>query len=72
MARSGNAYDKMKNKGKKGSLNFSSALKQEETYWAGAGAAVVLMPFISIIDGGFGLAVAYGAKKLYDYNNNKK
>ena len=72
MAKRGeNAYQKMKNKKSGKSINFQSALKKEETYWAGASLAVVVMPFISIIDGGFGLAVAYGAKKLYDHSNGK-
>ena len=70
MARSGNAYDKMKNKNKKGSkLNFASALKQEETYFMGAAVPAIL--FAGLIDGGVSIALAYGAKKLFDHNNKK-
>jgi len=70
MARSGNAYEKMKNKGKKGSkLDFSSALKQEETYFMGAAIPAIL--FAGLIDGGVSIALAYGAKKLFDFNNKK-
>ena len=70
MARSGNAYERMKNKNKKGfKLNFSSALKQEETYFIGAAVPAIL--FAGLIDGGVSIALAYGAKKLFDYNNKK-
>lgn len=71
MARSGNAYEKMKAKQKKGSsLNFKSALKQEETYWAGAAIPAVL--FAGFIDGGVSIAIAYGMNKLYKHNTGKK
>ncbi len=72
MARSENAYEKFKaGKGKKGSgLSFKSALKQEETYWAGAAVPAIL--FAGLIDGGVSIALAYGASKLYKYNNGTK
>ncbi len=72
MAKRGtNAYEEMKRKGKKGSgsLDFKSALKQEETYFVGAAGAAIL--FAGLIDGGVSVALAYGAKKLYDKNNGK-
>ena len=73
MAKRGtNAYEEMKRKGSKGmgTLDFKSALKQEETYFAAAGVAAVL--FAGLIDGGVSVALAYGAKKLYDKNNKRK
>lgn len=63
-----NAYERMKAKSKKGSgLNFKSLTKQEETYWVGAAIPAVL--FAGLIDGGVSIALAYGAKKLYEHNN---
>ena len=69
MARKGNAYEKMKSKGKGSKLNFKSALKQEETYWLGAAVPAIL--FAGLIDGGVTMAIAFGAKKLYEHNNKK-
>jgi len=62
-----NAYERMKNKSKSSKIDFKSALKHEETYWVGAGGAAMLIA--GIFDGGISVALAYGAKKLYDYNN---
>jgi len=63
-----NAYEKMKAKSKKsGGLNFKSALKQEETYWLGAAVPAIL--FAGLIDGGVTMALAYGARKLYEKHN---
>ena len=63
-----NAYEKMKSRTKKdGNLNFKSALKHEETYWVGAAVPAVL--FAGLIDGGVSIALAYGARKLYEKNN---
>ena len=70
MAKRGeNAYQNMKNKKSGKSMNFQSALKQEETYFVGAAGVAIL--FAGILDGGVSVALAYGAKKLYDHNNGK-
>ena len=71
MARGNNAYENMKNKAKKGGskIDFSSALKQEETYFAGAAIPAIL--FAGFIDGGVSIALAYGARKLYQKINGK-
>jgi len=63
-----NAYEKMKSKSKKnGKLDFKSLTKQEETYWIGAAVPAIL--FAGLIDGGVSMALAYGARKLYEKNN---
>ena len=62
-----NAYEKMKSKGKSSGLNFKSLTKQEETYWIGAAVPAIL--FAGLVDGGVSIALAYGARKLYEKNN---
>lgn len=63
-----NAYERMKSQTKKGSgLNFKSLTKKEETYWVGAAIPAIL--FAGLIDGGVSIALAYGARKLYEKNN---
>ena len=63
-----NAYERIKSKSKKSSgLNFKSLKKQEETYWIGAAVPAIL--FAGLIDGGVSIALAYGARKLYEKNN---
>lgn len=66
MGKRENAYTKMKNK-KNSSIDFKSVLKQEESYWFGAGGLAIL--FAGLIDGGVSVGLAYGAKKLYEHNN---
>lgn len=63
-----NAYDRLKSK--KGSNSGSlvdNLLSKEETYWSGATALAIL--FAGIIDGGASIAIAYGARKLYEKRN---
>lgn len=70
MRNKANAYEKMKNKRAKGQgFTMSNLASNEDAYFGAAGVAVVLMPFVSVIDGGFGLAVAYGARKAYKHFN---
>ena len=65
-----NAYEKMKLRMKnKQKLNFDTLIKKEETYWVGAAIPAIL--FAGLIDGGVSIALAYGARKLYEINNGK-
>ena len=62
-----NAYEKIKSK-RLSNSNFKSLAKQEEIYWIGATIPAVL--FAGLIDGGVSIALAYGARKLYEKNNS--
>jgi hypothetical protein len=62
-----NAYDRFKNTDLKKGIKLDSLLKREETYWIGAGAGAMLL--VGIIDGGISVALAYGARKLYEKKN---
>lgn len=66
MSRNTNAYSRMK-----ANNSTQRLLDKEETYFAGACLAVLLIPFVSVIDGGIGIAVAYGARKLYKNRTGK-
>ena len=65
-----NAYERLKaNSAKASNFNMGSLAKKEETYWAGAAVPAVL--FAGLVDGGVTMALAYGARKLYEINNSK-
>lgn len=63
------AYERLKNKSKKKVNLFDAINAKEETYWVGAAAGAVI--FAGFIDGGVSVAIAYGARKLYEYQNGK-
>lgn len=71
MARNSDAYDRMKSKmtGKTDGFNMTNLGKKEGTYWFGAGAIASIV--FGFVDGGVSVALAYGAKKLYEINNTK-
>lgn len=63
-----NAYDRLKSRTtSKSGVNLDALLKQEETYWIGAAIPAIL--FAGLLDGGVSIALAYGARKLYEKNN---
>lgn len=59
------AYERIRPKTRK--KGITKLLKREETYFVGATIPAIL--FAGFIDGGVCMALAYGARKLYEAHN---